>query len=1204
MSQTARSASEQQTASQTTAPSLDDVSREVRFATVMYGGVSLAIYINGVAQELYAMVRATSACGRDVNGRLSGQAKRASELAPVERVYRKLAYLLADSRLLGRQRDWLAAGRPADRPEPAGEAADRNAPLGLRFVVDIISGTSAGGINGVFLAKALANDQDMELLKRLWLQEGDIGLLLNDTGSLADLPPSLALRGLGKPASLLNSQRMYYKLLQALTEMDRGRAAAAQSPHIDELDLYITATDIDGALVPLRLADNIAYERRHRNVFHLRYAAPDTAGPQNDFTLDANPFLAFAARCTSSFPFAFEPMRLTDIESVAGTLPEYRNRPEATAGHAAWRKHFGQTRDAVSGVETDDYKKRAYGDGGYLDNKPFSYATGALSRRQVDVPVSRKLIYIEPAPEHPEDESDRNAVDGWPDALDNVLASLIGIPRYETIREDLERVLARNRRISRVRRITDMIEKDIDFAVARRTKDDSPQARPEEWDGKDLQEMIDQYGIYYLPYRRLRIGAVTDDLVAVLERVGRFTGDSDHTFALQCLVRAWRNATYCDNPKAEGDSFRAPTNAFLTAFDVSYRVRRLQLLLGKADQLSSLLRRLRADDPELRFHPNIHGHDRDIGVIREIDKLLGAPGTLLSWSKPKLLEMEAVIRVFKRALNLLYRRLRVVVRSLYRRTEGSPLALAIDSLGLDKRHIAYLFGVPWPEMAGGPPAPAGTLAGFVDAVQDGERMLEGSSSPRRSVATDGSLVALENDGLVRAQRLLGSPADYGLPADFAARLAGVFDLLRADIARTVRRRVSDCSARLLGARYAEPEQRRRNAEVPNAPWGLRLLRRRVKTSQLDAVEITAVQNFLRRYHTHFEDYDQISFPILYDTDTTANELVDIIRISPEDARNLVDERKGSDGRRKLAGTALSNFGAFLDRTWRQNDLMWGRLDGAERLIAALLPDSQHWLVRAALIDEAQQAIAVEEMGVAGHREMTALLSTGLANAIAAAGTNSPVKQAVEEAMATLGAVGPINKRLEAILRGCLSNEALLAHLKTDYEVNRQLEPKTTLRVASRATHVTGRVLEAIALRRGSSGRPFAGVAQLGQILVGMVELAVPGSMLNLLAVHWLSVLYVFEAFIIVGATLLAAEGALRFGWAVFGLTLGVHIILLLLNGLMRRWARTVRAFASLVVLSVLSFAAVGVDHVFKLGLVAQAKATLGTLWKGIGSMFA
>src|SRR6266705_551909 len=48
----------------TTKPKTDPkdlgVEREIRFAVVMYGGVSLAIYINGVTQELLNMVRATA----------------------------------------------------------------------------------------------------------------------------------------------------------------------------------------------------------------------------------------------------------------------------------------------------------------------------------------------------------------------------------------------------------------------------------------------------------------------------------------------------------------------------------------------------------------------------------------------------------------------------------------------------------------------------------------------------------------------------------------------------------------------------------------------------------------------------------------------------------------------------------------------------------------------------------------------------------------------------------------------------------------------------------------------------------------------------------------------------------------------------------------------------------------------------------------
>jgi hypothetical protein len=75
----------------------------------------------------------------------------------------------------------------------------------------------------------------------------------------------------------------------------------------DEIDLYATTTDIEGVPVPIRLLDNVVYERRFRNVFHFRFIADE----RDDFQLDNNPFLAFAARCTSPFPFAFEPISLS-----------------------------------------------------------------------------------------------------------------------------------------------------------------------------------------------------------------------------------------------------------------------------------------------------------------------------------------------------------------------------------------------------------------------------------------------------------------------------------------------------------------------------------------------------------------------------------------------------------------------------------------------------------------------------------------------------------------------------------------------------------------------------------------------------------------------------------------------------------------------------------------------------------------------------
>src|SRR5262245_13517306 len=77
---------------------------EVRFAVVMYGGVSLAIYINGIAQEMLHWVRSTA---KAANVNVAPQPNNPStfdcaeselSLSGTERVYRKLSYILAADR--------------------------------------------------------------------------------------------------------------------------------------------------------------------------------------------------------------------------------------------------------------------------------------------------------------------------------------------------------------------------------------------------------------------------------------------------------------------------------------------------------------------------------------------------------------------------------------------------------------------------------------------------------------------------------------------------------------------------------------------------------------------------------------------------------------------------------------------------------------------------------------------------------------------------------------------------------------------------------------------------------------------------------------------------------------------------------------------------------------------------------------------------
>ena len=85
---------------------------------------------------------------------------------------------------------------------------------------------------------------------------------------------------------------------------------------MDELDLWVTMTDIGGLQLPIDLMDSVVFESKHKAVLHFRYATPYATGEadRSDFRRRVDPFLAFAGRATASFPFAFEPMLLQDVD--------------------------------------------------------------------------------------------------------------------------------------------------------------------------------------------------------------------------------------------------------------------------------------------------------------------------------------------------------------------------------------------------------------------------------------------------------------------------------------------------------------------------------------------------------------------------------------------------------------------------------------------------------------------------------------------------------------------------------------------------------------------------------------------------------------------------------------------------------------------------------------------------------------------------
>jgi patatin-related protein len=1170
-----------------------DYKKEVRFAVVMYGGVSLAIYINGVTQELFRLVRSTAAAGSGERNRnaLSGSPDCPPEfrLTGTERTYRKLSHLLSDDNLLLKCQQ-LAKEAETDpqkvellKDELEKLVTDDTKPVRTGFIVDILSGTSAGGINSIYLAKALANEQRIDRLKQLWIDEGDIELLLNDSRSIKGI--SLDLQD--PPHSLLNGRRMYFKLLKALDDMDRDagdgkpktsrfedtdRDANAKpkkacfSPYIKELDLFITATDIEGVAVPLKLTDKLVYERRHRNVFHFEYQKTDEV---NDFEQPSNPFLAFAARCTSSFPFAFEPMRLCDMDEVLQLFPNYRDKPEYSSDSIKWQRYFREVLDPRTGIPNLKLARRSFGDGGYLDNKPFSYAIEALVRRQSDVPVERKLIYIGPSPEHPEDVPER---DFKPDALQNVKTALLDLPTYEAIREDLQRVLQRNHLIERVQRIISAIEKDVkndlqdqfDTKLSAFANAAPEQSSPEPlenqlpmWSQRNLTRVVEDESPSLRAlssYRLLRVAAVTDDIARLIARLLNIDANSDLLLPLRCLVRVWRDKHY-PNKKA--------LYQFLSDFDFSHRIRRLTVIRERIDRLYDFSWSTReelleyGDQYEEQFgsklaslSPELEARFRskhaDIGWILG---LLRSSRALSQLEVGQRQELRNLLIFMKCEVNKVYKDMQSKARLLRQRRsqarsakpgEFNPVLKPIEDIGITADLLKEIIN---PEKLEILLAQKGLLK-------------QGHATPAGTVNEDECLL-LAKDFMEQ----------HSNDDDFAGKIKTAAIALQTELNETI------TNARHRIGVLFNPKERIEAESVR----GQEYLRDKDRATWFSSDEVKAVREYLAYYYYNFEEYDRFSFPIYYQADIGEASTVEVIRVSPEDATSLIDEREEArnsphgKGRQKLAGVSLHHFGAFLDRTWRQNDIMWGRLDGLERLITALLPGEQNKRLRGFLIDEGNTSILIDELPPESRLQLGGIVSEALVRASA----GEPMEAAVTKVTRGLTDHSPVRTRLEAVIRSSLNNQELMEFIKYGYEINRKLDPKPLLTSISRSTQIIGKVFEDIANANQLDGKSLAWIARLGQLFWGLVEVAVPNTLRNMLWNRWLSIVYAFELFTIVGGLLLSSQAAQQFGWTALGITVALNVLVLVLKDIMRGRQAVYRATGVLVCLVILSLALLG-----------------------------
>src|SRR5262249_22441156 len=128
--------------------------KELRIALVCFGGVSLAVYMHGISKEILKLVRASSAL-----------------------------HAIADRS----RRQQATFFDRFDREDPEYDTEDIyfellrdiGRTIELRVIVAVVAGASAGGINGAMLARALSHDLPMGALRKLWLDNADVSVLLS-----------------------------------------------------------------------------------------------------------------------------------------------------------------------------------------------------------------------------------------------------------------------------------------------------------------------------------------------------------------------------------------------------------------------------------------------------------------------------------------------------------------------------------------------------------------------------------------------------------------------------------------------------------------------------------------------------------------------------------------------------------------------------------------------------------------------------------------------------------------------------------------------------------------------------------------------------------------------------------------------------------------------------------------------------------------
>jgi patatin-related protein len=556
--------------------------KELRIALVCYGGVSLAVYMHGVTKELWKALQASRAAWADLPGEAGLQGSPAVYLDLLRRL------------------------------ESSGN-------LKLRILADIAAGASAGGINSLFLAQAIHSGQSLEPLTDLWLETADVDVLLDPDarpGSRAakfwasplvtyllhrpgnavsasvapetrtevreKLSRLIRSRWFEPPFSGIGFSRLLHRALTAMAETPAGPPLL---PEHHPLDVFLTSTDFKGHLETLRLhSPQQVLESEHRMTFGFHVKAGAEGAP-----LAPLPELVMAARASASFPGAFPPLQIGEIDRLVdeqgGTWP---------------------TRDAFLARIMPEHARRgdldcvSLIDGAVLVNAPFADAMHALRDRPAAREVDRRFVYVDPTPDHLGAEMRRDA--SLPGFFSVIFGSLSAIPREQPIRDNLEALEARSREMASLREIVLALRPEIEETVDRLFGhtfflDRPTPKRLAAWRAKAQGAAFEQAGFAYHGYAQVKFSGITAMMARmVLEAAPELDLPSPEAVRLRLIAHL--AAQGLDRAQALREAGSPMMIEFFRNHDLAFRIRRLRLLARRVTQ-------------EWEAEPDVTEQDRD-----------------------------------------------------------------------------------------------------------------------------------------------------------------------------------------------------------------------------------------------------------------------------------------------------------------------------------------------------------------------------------------------------------------------------------------------------------------------------------------------------------------------------------------------------------------------------------------------------------------